>query len=61
MKAETITWGNLVLRKEAIVGINMNQITGITIYLIGGQSIQVDGTLANLEADYKRLKSMASL
>lgn len=61
MRAETITWGNLVLRKEAIVGINLDVFTGITIYLIGGQSIQVNSSPENHEADYKRLKSMASL
>lgn len=69
MKAETVSWGDLVLRKEAIIGIDMgtckadaeqNRAT-ITLYLISGQSINITSPLDKVEADYKRIKSMANL
>jgi hypothetical protein len=59
MKSETITWKNLVLRKEAIVGIDSTSREYVTIYLIGGQTINIGTT--DWEADYRRLKSMAAL
>lgn len=69
MRAETITWGNLVLRKEAIVGISMNitqfdidtGIGTIKLYLIGGQTVEIHSQMSTIENDYKRLKSLASL
>lgn len=69
MRAETITWGDLVLRKEAIVGISMNitqfdidtGIGTIKLYLIGGQTVEIHSQMSTIENDYKRLKSLASL
>lgn len=67
MRSETINRGNLTLRKEAVVGINYTDDpmglgqSMITLYLIGGQTINITVESKDGEAAFQRWKNLASL